>query len=390
MRWCRDRALWRPVSWPDAADDSGDRPAHALGSRVVRAVPGVPGPARPPPRRAPPAPRARPQLRPLPARRPDRGRRRLPRGTGRGGGDVAAPGRHRPPVGGAVDGPHGRVHGLGRDDRPRPPARPAARGRARRCDAGGIPARHVRPHRADAADPPAGRLRARGGVAGRPVDRHADGVHVGGARRLSGTRGVHVRVVLERSRPSRRRQAAGRAGAELRARARSGPASRRVDAADERHRPPDAATVARARRRGGERDPGRLPVRRDVARRIPPRPTHRGVRDGARRAAIGSACERAHGSGIEPRRCASGVCSRGARDRAPGGAAVGAARPGGSVSRRAPRDRVAEARGEQRPRLLVRMQRRRGRRPGDGALPRSAPDRRRRRARGDAAARHRG
>ena len=41
-------------------------------------------------------------------------------------------------------------------------------------------------------------------------------------------------------------------------------------------------------------------------------------------------------------------------------------------------DRVAEARGEQRARLVVRVQRRRGRRPGDGALPRGAPDRRRR------------
>src|SRR5213078_3789486 len=48
-----------------------------------------------------------------------------------------------------------------------------------------------------------------------------------------------------------------------------------------------------------------------------------------------------------------------------------------------PADRYPDA-------LLARMQRRRGRRPGDGALPRSAPDRRRRRARGDAAARHRG
>ena len=57
--------------------------------------------------------------------------------------------------------------------------------------------------------------------------------------------------------------------ARLRAGARPGPA--RLDAADERHRPPDAAAVARTRRRRSQRDAGRLRVRRHVARRIPAR-----------------------------------------------------------------------------------------------------------------------
>ena len=51
----------------------------------------------------------------------------------------------------AVDGPHGRVHGLGRDDGARPPVRHGARRAARRRDGHRLPARHVRSRRADAA-----------------------------------------------------------------------------------------------------------------------------------------------------------------------------------------------------------------------------------------------
>ena len=51
--------------------------------------------------------------------------------------------------------------------------------------------------------------------------------------------------------------------------------ARRRHAADERHRPPDAAAVARPRRRRGERGAGRLPLRRHVAARVPRRPADR-------------------------------------------------------------------------------------------------------------------
>ena len=73
--------------------------------------------------------------------------------------------RQRAARGRPVDGADGRVHGVGRDDGARPPARHRARRRVRRRDAGRLPARHVRPRRADAADAPARRPRARGRVA---------------------------------------------------------------------------------------------------------------------------------------------------------------------------------------------------------------------------------
>ena len=56
----------------------------------------------------------------------------------------------------------------------------------------------------------AGRARARGGVARRAVGGHADRVLVGGARRLARARRVPLRLVLQRARPARRRQAARR------------------------------------------------------------------------------------------------------------------------------------------------------------------------------------
>ena len=109
-----------------------------------------------------------------------------------------------------VDDPHGRVHGLGRDHRARPAARHGARHRARRRDAGRLPARHVRARRADAPDPAPGRARARGRVARRAGRGHPDRVLVGGARRLARARRVPLRLVLQRSRPARRREAARR------------------------------------------------------------------------------------------------------------------------------------------------------------------------------------
>ncbi len=138
---------------------------------MVRAVPGVPGPARPPARRAPPAPRARPVATPASCStarpsvvddylevRPEAAEtlRRLA-ATGR-----LSVGPWMVLMDEFMVSGETIVRDLQLGLR--------ARGRARRRDAGGLPARHVRPHRADAADPPAGRPRARGGVARRPVD----------------------------------------------------------------------------------------------------------------------------------------------------------------------------------------------------------------------------
>ena len=119
-----------PRRWPTrTADHRRDRPAHALGPRVVLAVPDVPHAAREAARRAAADARDRPLVRALPARRADRDRRRLPRGAPRGGGRAAPPRRVGPDLARAVDGPDGRVHGVGRDDGARSPVRPRA-GRA--------------------------------------------------------------------------------------------------------------------------------------------------------------------------------------------------------------------------------------------------------------------
>ena len=108
---------------------------------MVRAVPDVPAAARAPARRPAATARSRPLVHPVPARRPDRGARRLPRGPARGRAAPRRARRRRPAPGRAVDGPHGRVHGLGRDHRPRPPARPGPRRRssAARCAVGYLP-----------------------------------------------------------------------------------------------------------------------------------------------------------------------------------------------------------------------------------------------------------
>ena len=92
-----------------------------------------------------------------------------------------------------------------------------------------------------------------------------------------------------------RREGPRAPGGRLRARARPGPP--RLDAADERHRPPDAAAVARSRRRRSERDAGRLPVRRHVARRVPPAAADDGLVRRRRRAAFGRAANLLMGVG---------------------------------------------------------------------------------------------
>ena len=233
------------------------------------AVPDVPHAAREAARHAAADARIRPVVRALPARRADRGDRRLPRDPSRSRAPRCNASRPRGRISRrAVDGPDGRVHGVGRDDRARPAVRHRARLGARRRDAGRLPARHVRPRRADAAAPPARGHGARGRVARRARRGRADRVLVGGARRLARARRVPLRLVLQRARPARRREGPRACAPSTTSRSSARPASAR-HAADERHRPPDAAAVARPRRRRSERDAGRLRVRRHVARRVP-------------------------------------------------------------------------------------------------------------------------
>ena len=98
---------------------------------MVRPVSAVPGAAGAPGRRPPRPAGGRRVVHPVPPRRPDRGRRRLPRGAPGGRGTRAGAGRRRATPGGSVDDPHGRVHGVGRDDRAEPAARPGTRRRPR-------------------------------------------------------------------------------------------------------------------------------------------------------------------------------------------------------------------------------------------------------------------
>ncbi len=92
---------------------------------------------------------------------------------------------------------------------------------------------------------------ARRRVARRSRRGRADRVLVGGTGRVPGARRVPVRLLLQRARHPARRTRSRAPRRRLRDRARRRAA--RLDAADERHRPPDAAAVARTRGRRGQR-----------------------------------------------------------------------------------------------------------------------------------------
>ena len=204
----------------------------------------------------------------------------------------AALAARRPAAGRAVDDPHGRVHGLGRDHR----ARPAARHRARATELGGamprrLPPRHVRPRRADAADPAPRRARARGGVA-RRARRRSTRPRSGGRRPTA--RAVRAEYLYGsysngRDLPDDAKQLVARARGyevELGAGALPGGGMLLMNGTD--HQLPQpwlGRVVAEA-----NDDAGRLPVRGHVAPRVPARrsrptasPTWRGeLRSGAR------------------------------------------------------------------------------------------------------------
>ena len=173
-------------------------------------------------------------------------------------------------LGRAVDGPDGRVHGVGRDDRARPPVRPRT-GRAAtaaRCRSATSPTSSGTSRRCRSCCGSSGIDHA---VAWRGIPAAVDKtgfawIAPDGSRRALR---VPLRLVLERARHPRGRQGSAPARARLRAGARRRAAHRHV--VDERHRPPDAATVARAGRRRSQRAPGRLPLRRHVVAGVPRR-----------------------------------------------------------------------------------------------------------------------
>ena len=170
-------------------------------------------------------------------------------------------------------------------------------------DARRLPARHVRSRRADAAAPAPRRPRARGRVA-RRARRRSTGPRSGGTRPTA--RRVRAEYLYGsysngRDIPNDATQLV-RPCPRLRRRARRRARSRRRHAPHERHRPPDAAAVARSRGRRRQRDAGRLPVRGHVAGRVPRDAADRRPRDVGRRAALRRARQPAHGCGVEPRR----------------------------------------------------------------------------------------
>ena len=238
---------------------------------MVPAVPGLPAPPGRAARRVPAAPGGRSVLRPLPARRPDGGRSTT---TWRSGPRPRPRLRRLAAAGRLAVGPwyilmdEFLVSGetiirnlqLGLD-------RAAAFGGAM---AGRLPARHVRPHRPDAAAASPRRLRPRRGVAGR--------ARGGGPTAFwwsapdgSTVRAEYLRVGYGNGAALPDDAKALRApvgGPRRRARATSC-RSRRPDAVDERHRPPDAAAVAGPGGGRGQRDAGRLPPGGRLPGRVP-------------------------------------------------------------------------------------------------------------------------
>ena len=242
----------------------------------------------------------------------------------------------------------------------------------------GLPARHVRARRADAADPAPRRARARGRVAGR-AERGRRRPRSGGGRptvrRCAPSTSTARTRTAATSRPIP--DAARRACPRLRRRARRRRAPRRRHAADERLRPPPAPAVAGSRGRRGQRHPGRVPVRGHVAGRV------RRASSRSTACSPGAAsCGRAHAPTCSwAWRRTGSTCTRLAahaersleRVAEPLSALLLAPE---RLSRRAARRRLAPADPQQRARLVVRVQRRRGGRSRAGALPGGAPRRR--------------
>ena len=168
----------------------------------------------------------------------------------------------------------------------------------------------------------AGRARARGRVARRAVGGHPERVLVGGTRRLARARRVPLRLVLERARPARRREAAHRARAR----------QYEVEIGDARipgsglllmngtdHQMPQPWLGRIVAEANAVQDDYRFVVT-SLPEYLADQPIG-GLAHLDRRAALRRAGQRAHGRGVEPRRRPPGVRRGRARDRAAGRAA---------------------------------------------------------------------
>ena len=344
---------------------------------MVRAVPDLPPAPGGPARRPAPPPRRRPVLRPLPARRPDGGGGRLPGRATRCRAGAAPAGRIGSPGHGPVVHPDGRVPGVGRDHDPQPPAGSGPRRGVRGRHGGRLPARHVRPRGPDAPAVAPVRLRACRGLAWRPRAHEHLRLLVGVARRDRGAGPVPARRLQQRRHPPGRRQGARRPHGAVRADLRDaggGPPGR-SPAVDERHRPPDAAALARSGGGRGQRHPGRLRHRGGIAGRLPGGGHHRGTRPGGGRAAFRRSGQPADGGGVEPGRHPPGQRRRRA---GPGTAGRTAQRPVAWPRPVAPRPAgrgLAGRHPQLGPRLGLRLLGGRGVRRRDPPLRRSPPDR---------------
>ena len=234
---------------------------------MVQVVPELPPVAGRADRHADPTARDRRQLSAFHARRTDGGDRRLPRGAPGDGGAAACPGRGGPGQRRPVVHPDGRVPLLGRDHLAEPADGDRAGGRLRWRHGRRVPARHVRPHRADAPDPGGRRFPRHRGVAGRALLGDQERLRVGIARRLVGAGRVPPRRVRQRRRPARRRQVPDPAHPGQRGRDRVLP--HRRPAVHERFGPPDAPAFLGAGRGRGQRHPGRVRLRGDLAALLP-------------------------------------------------------------------------------------------------------------------------
>ena len=186
-----------PWDTPRHGSHAGDaRPAHALGSRVVRPVQRVLATAA---RHDGHAPRPdRGGLPAFPPGRADRDDRRLPRHAPRARRGRAASGARREALGRPVVHPDGRVPHVRRVAHPQPRARTVP-GPGTRARAGGrVHAGPVRPRGSDAADPSTRRCGARGGVAWRAGIDRSRCVLVGVPRREPGPHRVHGVRILQR------------------------------------------------------------------------------------------------------------------------------------------------------------------------------------------------
>ncbi len=263
--------------------------------------------------------------------------------------------------------------------------------RARRGHAGRLPPRHVRARRPDAAAAAPGRTRARGRLAGRS-GRNRPRPRSGGRRRTARACGPSTstaRTPTAATSPTTRSSSSrGAHGYELELGDVRLPDGGLLLMNGTDHQAPQpwlGRVVAEANARAG-----RLPLRRELAPRVPDRPAHDRARHLVRRAAVRRPGERAHGRRVEPGGRAPGVRDGRARDRASGRAAERAAPRARAVPARAARPRVAPARPQLRARLVVRVQRGRGRGRSRGPLPGGPPDRRRAGAPGPSHARDRG